>query len=800
MTGWSLVYEGFAAPEEGRREALCTVGNGYLATRGAAPESRASDVHYPGTYAAGCYNRLADTVAGATVENESLVNLPNWLPLSFRVAGGDWFQAASADLLEYRQELDLRRGVLTRLLRFRDQDGRTTQVTQRRFAHMELPHLCGLQTTIIAEDWSGSVEVRSALDGTVENGGVERYRKLSGRHLRPVLAEQAAGDTLLLVTETCRSHIRVAEAARTRVLRGGQPVPAEPRLTSEADWIGQDFTIEVASGEAVTVDKLVAVYTSRDRAIAEPGAAALAEVARAGSFDELLRRHVRAWARLWALCHIDVDGTPDTQRVVRLHMFHLLQTLSEHTAGLDAGVPARGLHGEAYRGHVLWDELFVLPILTLRLPALTRALLRYRYSRLPEARWAAREEGFAGAMYPWQSGSDGREESQQIHLNPLSGRWVPDTSYRQRHIGIAIAYNVWEYYQATGDEEFLSHYGAEMILDIARFWSSIASYDHGRDRYVIRGVVGPDEFHTGYPGSPETGIDNNAYTNIMAAWVLLRALEVLRLLPRQERDELTERLGLSPEETGRWEDIARKLYVPFHDDGVISQFEGYENLAELDWEDYRARFGDLRRLDRILEAERDSANRYKASKQADVLMLFFLLSADELSEVFTHLRYPWSPEQILPTIEYYLARTSHGSTLSAVVHAWVLARAHRQQALEYFLEALSSDIADIQGGTTAEGIHLAAMAGSLDVVQRCFAGVEIRGDTLRLNPYWPAELGVLELTIRYRGHRLMLHITGDQVRVAANGGARSPIRISCRGEEIELNPGEVALLPSPQQG
>ncbi len=796
MTAWRLTYTALVPAEEGRREALCTVGNGYIATRGAAPEARADDIHYPGTYAAGCYNRLTDDIAGHTIENESLVNLPNWLPLTFRVADGPWFSPAETDLLEFRQELDLRGGVLTRLLRFRDLGGRTTRVTQRRFVHMELPHLCGLQTTILAEDWSGTVEVRSALDGTVENFGVDRYRKLSGQHLRPLLAEAVDEETVLLAAETTRSRIQFAEAARTRVLREGRPVPVRRRVTAEEGWIGQDFTIEVASGEAVTVDKVVAVFSSRDRAIAEPALAARSEVTRAAGFDELLERHVRAWARLWARCDIKLDGTPGTQRNVRLHMFHLLQTVSEHTANLDAGIPARGLHGEAYRGHVFWDELFVLPIFTFRLPVLTRAMLRYRYNRLPEARWAAREAGYAGAMCPWQSGSDGREESQRLHLNPISGRWVPDGTYLQRHIGIAVAYNTWQYYQVTKDEEFLSQYGAEMILDIARFWSSIASYDHGRDRYVIRGVVGPDEFHTGYPDRPDEGIDNNAYTNIMAAWVLLRALEVLEHLPRQERADLTERLGIGPEETGRWAEISRKMYVPFHPDGVISQFEGYAELAELDWEDYRARFGDTRRLDRILEAEQDSINRYQASKQADVLMLFYLLSAGELAELITHLGYPWSSDLIPPTIDFYLARTSGGSTLSAVVSAWVLARAHRHQALDYFAEALESDVADIQGGTTAEGVHLAAMAGSLDVLQRCFAGAEIRSDALSLDPYWPAELGTLELTIRYRGHMLHLNVSGDQVRVLVNGGARSPITVHYRDQVAELQPGDSMQLPS----
>ena len=165
---------------------------------------------------------------------------------------------------------------------------------------------------------------------------------------------------------------------------------------------------------------------------------------------------------------------------------------------------------------------------------------------------------------------------------------------------------------------FCSSYGAELILDIARFWSSIANFNDERGRYEIRGVMGPDEFHDGYPDSAKPGLNNNAYTNIMAVWVLCRAMEVLDLLSDVRRAELTTRLGISSEEIARWDDISRRMYVPFHDDGIISQFEGYDKLRELDWQNYRTRYGNIQRLDLILEAENDSPNRYKLSKQADV--------------------------------------------------------------------------------------------------------------------------------------------------------------------------------------
>ena len=803
VTEWTLRYEGYVPREEGLREALCTTGNGYFATRGTAPESAADGTHYPGTYIAGCYNQLRTEIAGRAVENESLVNAPNWLPLTFAADDGPWLDLGELEVLQHQLELDLRRGVLTRKLRIRDGQGRITRATCRRFVHMGAAHLAALEMTIVPENWSGRLRIRSELDGTVENAGVPRYRGLNSRHLVPVEARSLDAAAVLLVVETSQSRIRIAEASRTRVFRNGRHVDQNPAVIGGPGRIGHEMVIDVAQEDKVIVEKTVAIATSRDHAVSDAARAAADWLETAGSFEEMLGQHVLAWAHLWARFPIELRGGKDDRvlPVLRLHIFHLLVTVSPNSIDRDVGVPARGLHGEAYRGHVFWDDLFVFPVLNLRLPELSRSLKAYRYRRLPAARRAAAEAGHVGAMYPWQSGSDGTEQSALLHLNPKSGRWLPDTTYLQRHVGIAIAYAAWHYYQATGDREFLALQGAEMILEIARFFASTAAYDRDRDRYVIRGVVGPDEFHTSYPDSPDAGIDNNAYTNVMTTWLLLRAIEVLDLLPDHRRTELTEKLHVTVTELQQWDHLSRRMFVPFHAGGIISQFEGYDDLKELDWEAYRAKYGDISRLDRILEAENDSPNRYKVSKQADVLMLFYLLSADELAELFRHLGYPWDPRRIPETIEYYLARTSNGSTLSALVHAWVLARANRDRAVEQFVEALRSDVADVQGGTTAEGIHLAAMAGTLDVLQRCFAGVELRDDVLWLNPFWPKSLGTLEFSILYRDHLITLSIADDTVRVSSGPGSFPPVRVGYRGEFRDLNPGQsLAFSLSPASG
>ena len=784
---WVLVYEGYDPSSERLRETLCTIGNGYVATRGCAPEAAASEAHYPGTYATGVYNILTDRIAGQTIENESLVNLPNWLPLTFRVDGGPWFSVDDSELLFYRQTFELRHATLTRKLRFRDSAGRITTFTQQRFAAMHQPHILAMQTTISAENWSGTVEFRSLIDGTVSNTMVDRYRSLSSVHLAAAAIGQNPPDSVILQTQTSQSHICIAVAARSTVWCDATPADAQYTAIREPNRGGHDIKVALSEGQSVVLEKVAAIFTGRDNAISEPASAAQQYLDAAGRYADIHDQHARAWARLWEQCDVGLADNVDAVRVLRVHLVHLLQTISPHTAELDAGVPARGLHGEAYRGHVFWDALFVSPVLSLRMPNVSRSLLLYRYWRLPEARRAARKAGYLGAMYPWQSGSDGREVSQELHLNPQSGRWNPDASARAHHVGLAVAYNAWLHYQATGDRQFLIDYGAEMLVEIARFWVGLAKFDESRGRYTIRGIIGPDEFHSGYPGKEYDGIDNNAYTNVMAVWVILRAMDALDLLPLRSGSSSS---GSRPDDPGAGSmgprQPAHVRAVPRRCDQSVRRLfgTGGTGLGR-----YRQQYGNIQRLDRILEAENDSVNNYKASKQADALMLFYLLSSEELLGVFGRLGYHFRPEQIPKTIDYYLARTSDGSTLSAIVHSWVLARADRHHAMRYFVQVLGSDVADLQGGTTSEGIHLAAMAGSVDLLQRCFTGLETRDDRLVLGPHWPERLGPIEFPFVYRGHRLHLRVNGLSAVLTAEAGTTGHIDIECRGRVQRLVPG-----------
>ncbi len=805
MNDWQLVHAGYAPAEEGRRETLCALGNGYIVSRAAQPDATADDIHYPGTYLAGGYNRLTSDVSGRAIENEDLVNIPNWLPLSVAIGDGPWLTPDSAAAVsDYAQTLDLRTGVLHRDFRLTDAAGRTIRWREERLVSMDDPHMAALRVTVTAENWSGRLCLRSAIDGGVINWGVKRYRALDGRHMEVLDCVRDPDGVQGLRSRMRQSRREVALAARTTVTADGPVAPVACDTT--ADEVIDRFEIELTEGASATVEKIAAYYNSKDSAISEPLLAATGAIRRDEDFAGLRDAHARAWAELWDQADIRVTTQRHNgaQRILRLHIFHLLQTASRHSADIDAGIPPRGWTGEAYRGHILWDEIYIFPYLTLRMPGITRNLLMYRYRRLDAARRAAAAAGLRGAMFPWQSGSDGREETQQIHLNPKSGRWVADNSWRQRHVGAAIAYNVWHYFQATADRAFLRDAGAELFLEIARFWASLAER-RPDGRYGIKGVMGPDEFHTAWPGTdPETegGLDNNAYSNFMAAWILTRAVDVLDWMPGDARDRLCAGLGLSEAEIEHWQQIGHSLVIPFHD-GVISQFEGYEKLREFDWQGYAAKYGDIQRLDRVLEAEGDDPNNYKVSKQADALMIFYLFSAEEIARVFEGLGYAFRPGMIPDTIDYYEARTSHGSTLSFLAHAWVLARSDRQRSWELALTALEADIADIQDGTTPEGIHLGAMAGTVDLIQRCYTGIEMRPEALAFNPRLPAEVTRLEMCLAYGHHVLDVTVTQTALTIASRPAVADPVTITYRGWARPLPPGQsftIRLIPDPDPG
>ncbi len=782
---WTLSNYNYDPEKEGTREALCTVGNGYMGTRGALEESKANGINYPGTYLAGLYNRLTSEVSGRKVENEDFVNCPNWLPLTFKIGNGDWLDFNKVELILFERRLDFRDGSLYRKVIVKDKEGRKTLIRSVRFMSMANPHLAALKYTITPLNYNSDIIIRSELDGQVINSGVERYRQLNSKHWQTV-DQGGDGKNCFLVVRTNQSKITLAVAARHFIKNGEQPCESQFVISTEPGLVRSTIRVKGKKNTPLTIEKTVATYTTKDKS--NPQQYAKNDLNKIDGFESLYNESKKAWSKIWEKIDIRIDGQRLVQKLVRLNLYHLMVTASPHNAKLDAGIPARGLHGEAYRGHIFWDELFILPIYFMHFPETAKSVLMYRYRRLDKARSYAAEHGYKGAMFPWQSGSDGREETQTLHLNPLSGKWDDDYSSLQRHISLAIAYNIFNYYKFTGDLKFLTNYGAEMFFEICRFWASKADFNLKTGRYEIAGVMGPDEYHEAYPGAKSGGLKNNSYTNIMVIWTFNRAFDILALLPAPEKKKLFEKIDLKKSELNTWRKIGNFLQILLSRDNILEQFEGYFNLKEIDLREYAQKYDNISRMDRILKAEGKNPNDYKVIKQADTLMIFYNL---EVAEVYDLLcQTGLSPRQRLvnQNFDYYIKYTSHGSTLSKLVHSNIALQAgYEPLSHNYFMDALKSDYQDVQGGTTKEGIHTGVMAGSVFLILKNYAGLRFNGDNVYLDPHLPAGWRSIAFTVHYREQSYNINITSQKLKIINTTPKARTGAVYLRENKIDFN-------------
>ena len=651
--------------------------------------------------------------------------------------------------------------------------------------------------------------------------------KKATQHLTPIesLVDSGRKNVISLKMLTNDTRLVVAEAALTVFALDDEAIDPARSNTTLPDYIAQEASVKVRQGQTLTVSKTASLYTSRDRGIYEPSQAARAAVVDAEEFLILSTEQMQAWRSIWRQFDLfiecdDTDKKLIPSLLIHLNSFHTIQTASPHTIDLDTGIPPRGWTGEGYQGHVFWDDLFVFPFINMRMPNISAALLNYRYRRIGEARKIARSHEARGACFPWESASDGRERTPDFSWMIEGNKWIEDFTSLEMHVNGAIAYNVWQYFQVTNDFRYMYSYGGEVLFEIARFWSSFAKYNKERDRYEIKGVIGPDEFHKRYVGATEAGINNNAYTNVLAVWTLCRALQFLEIMTPDLRSHICERLHITQEEIELWDDVSRKMFIPFQaDSNIISQFEGFESLEEFPgFKGTSAEHPiDEQALKQALLDNDGVLNQYKICKQADVLMLMYIFSPGELQELFERLGYKFDYASMAANANYYIPRTANTSTLSRVAHAWVLSRLGRLKdsqkensnleeksetcpkllacSTEIFYEALGSDYYDVAArGTASTGVHLGAMAGTVDIVQRCYTGIVMKDNVLWFDPELPEPLIHLAFNMRYRGHFLHIDITTEKLTVYTRSYANEPIIIGYHDKTYSLAPGDTQAI------
>lgn len=778
---WQLEYYGYTpGKDEYSVESLLTVGNGFIGLRGTTPEMEISDANYPGLYLASLYNTAESEVSDRTITNEDFVNAPN-LQKIYLVIDNEKIDIAQNTLLSFKRQLNLKTGLFTSFAEIETQTKKQLRIETQKIANMENSHHYSILYRFTPLNFTGEIDVISEADGSVYNYNVARYRSLTNKHLTIQTTEYFKSKALL-IARTNQSDITVCQASQ---LFADDFSLETLKSEKTAEKVIQKLTISAEKNRTYTLEKSVTVAKYQMGEQTTTSKLALLSLPR---FKEMYAESKEAWRKLWENAAITIDGDLMSQKMLNLHTYHLLVSAAPNAyeQSLDASITARGLHGEAYRGHIFWDELFIIPFYILHFPKTAREILLYRYQRLTAAKKAAKEAGYQGAMFPWQSGLDGTEQSQELHLNPISGEWKEDHSRLQRHVSLAIAYNVWQYWHNVRDRSFMEQYGLELILEIAHFWQSAATLNSVTGRYSIEGVMGPDEFHESYPNSQKGGLKNNAYTNMMVVWLFEEVEKLRNQLSPEIFQSVAAKVQLSEDNFSQMTDIRKNLSLEINPEGIIAQFEGYFDLKDLDWDHYREKYGNIYRMDRILNAEGKSADAYKVAKQADSLMIFYNFSTAQVHQILDDLTYRLPEDYVEKNLHYYLARTSHGSTLSRVVHAQLAAMVDQQDlAWSLYQEALYSDYRDIQGGTTAEGIHAGVMAATLYIPLTTFAGIDFREDVMRIDPNLPKQWQNIQFNIQVRGINYHFNVTHETLTVVAD--QNTTIILSGATHELKAN-------------
>lgn len=732
---WLIVEDGFSLAREHEIESLFTVSNGYVGTRGSLAEGSAMSA--PATLIAGVYD--IDPHGGVP----QLALAPDWVQLRVCL-GGQAMTIEHSKSLSHRRVLDMRQGMLWREWRFEDGAGRITSLRGFRLASMADRHLLLQSLQFTPENYSGRVHLEPAMSSPL--GAADQVPHT--QHLPPIGASRANAQMRELCTAT-GVRVALASSGHMRMKQNGEwrDVPMHRVADQDAPW-----DLDVSMGCTYRFDRLVSVFTSRE--VERPREAAMTHLfaVAAQDIDALVVAHTHAWAQRWQRADTEVVGDEPVQCAIRFACYHLIGTANADDER--ASIGARALTGPAYKGHVFWDtEIFMLPFYTLTDPPAARALLMYRYHTLGAAREKARRLGWRGALYAWESTDTGEETTPPYVLAPDGELLHILCGEQEHHISADVAYAVWRYWQWSSDDAFFISGGAEIILETARFWASrVRQGDDGY--YHIDQVIGPDEYHE--------GVDDNAFTNGMAQWnleIAIQAATVMATRWPQEWARVSHRLALGDEEQAEWAQIASHMYMGMDDSGLIEQFRGYFALEDIDVSGYARRNGTT---DMLLG--RDRVRRSRVLKQADVLMLLYLLWD----------RY--TPAQRERNFRYYEPRTAHGSSLSPAIHALFAARlGDTGLALRYLRQGAEIDLGNNMGNA-AGGVHAAAMGGLWQAVVFGFGGLSLIEGGIALQPHLPAEWPALRFTVQYRDQSLRVRVETHAVEIASFAGG-TPVHI-----------------------
>lgn len=752
-TSWIIEETSFHEKYTGKCESIFTQGNGYLGLRNSLEERYVDTVR--GMFITGTFNKASKEEATELPNVSDIVNMEIEL-------NGERFSMTEDNLKEYSRTLNLYTGETCRNVLWEGKNGNVVQLSFHRFVSYKNVHVIGAYVEIKPVNCDVKATVVSGINAQVTNHGAQHLTEFSKRAFEEKFLQMG-----MVTTE---SAVSIAVSTVHKVFQSGKYTEdAASKIIDDRRKIHAEIQLVIPQGETARVEKISTVHSSRDLEYVASGKEPEGEnVCRDGldnlkeaeekGYETLLGESKKVWEKIWKKQDIQIDSKEDDAQIaVRFALYHLQIMVRREDNRV--GIGAKALSGEGYKGHSFWDtETFIFPYFQMAEPETARTLLEFRYKGLYGARKKAIENGYKGAMYPWEAAwvSDGEVTPYVVGVNVHTGEpMICLTGVIEQHITSDIIFALWQYYAATDDQDFMDRYGYEMTIETARFWNSRLEWIEENNRYEIRDVIGPDEY--------KEHVDNNAYTNYMAHENMRLAAQVIACIRDEKKDiygkmqKLMQEEGTSLEQLEEeLKDKMKKLYLPQPDEktGIIPQFDGYFDLKEIDLSVYKnaSVVGTV-----FHDYSGEDVQGMQAGKQADIVELLY-----QMEDITT-------PDNKAKNYVYYEARTLHDSSLSKAIHSITACDlGMEKEAYDMFMSAALTDLGQEMKSSDA-GIHSANMGGVWQDVVMGFGGIRIRDGHLRIAPNCPKQWEKFTYPLYWKGNELHITVCKDGVEVINEG-------------------------------
>jgi maltose phosphorylase len=749
---WNIIEEGFNEDNHEISEGIFSIGNGYMGQR-ANFEEKYSGRSLQGNYMAGVYypdkTRVGWWKNGYPEYFAKVLNSTNWIGIDFSIDGEN-LDLAKCQVRDFLRTLNMKDGYLHRSFIAKLPSGKEIKVDAKRFVSIAQKEIGTIRYAITPLNFDGILSISPYLDGDIKNKDSNYDEKFWDE-----VSKKSNEEETYLTIKTKKLDFYLCSSMKFDIVQGDKKIDFDAKCIEKEKFVGNTINVRVKQNEETIVYKYVSNLTSRDHKVEEltnVGKEILEKAYKKG-FEVLLKEQAEAWGEKWKESDIVIEGDVSAQQAIRFNIFQLNQTYTGEDDRLNIG--PKGFTGEKYGGSTYWDtEAYCLPFyLSTADSSISKNLLIYRYKQLDKAKENARKLGFTkGALYPMVT-IDGEE---------CHNEW--EITFEEIHRNAAIAYAIYNYVNYTEDKSYLSQYGLDVLVEISRFWEERVNFASNKGKYVILGVTGPNEY--------ENNVNNNWYTNRMAAWTLEYTLEVIEYLKNTESQtysELVKKLDLKEEEISKWQDIISNMYYPVNEElGIFLQQDGYMDKEQVLVKDLAPKELPINQKwswDRIL--------RSCFIKQADVLQgLYFLENRYDSSTIRRN-------------FEFYEPRTVHESSLSPCVHSIIASKlGEEEKAYEMYLRTARLDL-DNYNNDTKDGCHITSMAGSWMSIVQGFGGMRVINGKLTLNPFIPKKWKSFLFKIMFRG--LLLEINIKKHEIVITNQSKGDIILSVNGKDYTIS-------------